>query len=139
MFFSSLFFSQKNDLDHNNWSLQNKRDTLKIPLLLFKVTYSKYSLDWPTMDFGCSKIPRSSPSVSTFFPISEFSYIIIRFLNHIFLSLTFLISLSDFTIELLSKSLIIIHKLAVVAKKTKYSTLFSFLMAEDQLISKANF
>ena len=46
-YFFHLFFSQKNDLDHNNWSLQNKRDTLKIPLLLFKVTYSKYSLDWP--------------------------------------------------------------------------------------------
>ena len=30
------------------------------------------------------------------FPISEFSYFIIGFLNHIFLSLTFLISLSDF-------------------------------------------
>ena len=41
----------------------------------------------------------SSPSVSTFFPISEFSYFRIRF----FLSLTFPISLSDFTIELLSK------------------------------------
>ena len=36
-----------------------------------------------------------------------FSYFIIRFLNHIFfLSLTLLISLSDFTIELLSKTLI---------------------------------
>ena len=31
----------------------------------------------------------SSPSVSTFFPISEFSNLVIRFLNHIFLSLTF--------------------------------------------------
>ena len=41
-------------------------------------------------------IPWSSPSVSTFFPISEFSYFIIRFLNQIFLSLTFPISLSDF-------------------------------------------
>ena len=41
----------------------------------------------------------SSPSVSTFF-------FVIRFLNHIFLSLTFPISLSDFTIELLSKNLI---------------------------------
>ena len=47
----------------------------------------------------------SSPSVSTFFPISKFSYFVIRFLNHIFLSLTFPISLSDFT-ELLSKNLI---------------------------------
>ena len=40
------------------------------------------------------------------FPISEFSYFIIGFLNHIFLSLTFLISLSDFTIYLYSKNLI---------------------------------
>ena len=47
-----------------------------------------------------------SPSVSIFFPISEFSYFVIRFLNHIFLSLTFPISLSDFTIELLSKNVI---------------------------------
>ena len=31
-----------------------------------------------------------------FFPISEFSYYVLRFLNHIFLSLTFPISLSDF-------------------------------------------
>ena len=35
----------------------------------------------------------SSPSVSTFFPISEFSYFIIRFLNHIFLSLKILYSI----------------------------------------------
>ena len=46
----------------------------------------------------------SSPSVSTFFPISEFSYFIIRFLYQIFLSLTFPIWLLDFTIELLSKN-----------------------------------
>ena len=35
----------------------------------------------------------SSPSVSTFFPTSEFSYFIIRFLNHIFLSLKILYSI----------------------------------------------
>ena len=50
---------------------------------------------------------RSSPSVTTFFPISEFSYFLfLNFLNHTFLSLTFPISFSDFTIELLSKNLI---------------------------------
>ena len=48
----------------------------------------------------------SSPSVSTFFPISEFSYFLMRFFNHIFLPLIFPISLSDFTIWLLSKNLI---------------------------------
>ena len=43
----------------------------------------------------------SSLSVSTFLPISEFSYSVIRFLNQIFLSLTF--PICHFTIELLSK------------------------------------
>ena len=38
---------------------------------------------------------RSSPSVSTFFPISGFSYFIIRFLNHIF----FVINFSYFVIR----------------------------------------
>ena len=38
-------------------------------------------------------------SVSTFFPISEFSYFIIRFLNQIFLSFTLQILFSDFTIK----------------------------------------
>ena len=31
----------------------------------------------------------SSPSVSTFFPISEFSYFIIRFLDHVFFAINF--------------------------------------------------
>ena len=47
-----------------------------------------------------------SPPGTIHFLIGKFSYFVIRFLNHIFLSLTFPISLLDFTIELLSKNLI---------------------------------
>ena len=45
----------------------------------------------------------SSPSVSTFFPISEFPYFIIRFLNYIF----FVINFSYFVIRFLLNSSIV--------------------------------
>ena len=45
----------------------------------------------------------SSPSVSTNFPISEFSYFVIRFLNHIF----FVINFSYFVIRFLLNSSIV--------------------------------
>ena len=46
---------------------------------------------------------RSSPSVSIFFPISEFSYFVIRYLNHIF----FVINFSYFIIRFLLNSAIV--------------------------------
>ena len=72
-------------------------------VLRFSISSMIYIFDYPSPShqFPQSQIAGSrtyvghwsSPSVSTNFPISEF-------LNHIFLSLTFPISLSDFTIEL---------------------------------------
>ena len=60
--------------------------------------------------------PELKGYVSTFFPISEFSYFVLRFSNHIFLSLTFPISLSDFTIELLTTNLITKYKKLMTKK-----------------------
>ena len=57
----------------------------------FVVKTSKPTIQW------------SSPSVSTFFPISEFSYFVIRFFNHIF----FVIDFSYFVIRFLLNSSIV--------------------------------
>ena len=52
-------------------------------------SFMKLHLSFPSC---WTSLLRSSLSVSTFFPISEFSYFVIGFLNHFFLSLIFPIS-----------------------------------------------
>ena len=61
---------------------------------------------------------RSSPSVSSFFPISEFSYYVIRFLNQIF----FVINFSYFVIRVLLNSSIVKsdNEIGKVNDKKKY-------------------
>ena len=75
---------------YTTWSELNKQDRVRLGHSISKQENFPISLS----DFNTKLW--SSPSVSTDFPISEFSYFVIRSLNHIFLSLTFLISLSDF-------------------------------------------
>ena len=51
------------------------------PLIISKSDNDKTAIIYGIVSFGffCGRSDGSSPSVSTFFPISEFSYFVIRF------------------------------------------------------------
>ena len=70
--------------------------------------YQKYCINIQNVhdDDKCPVKHGPSPPGTFHILIGKFSYFVIRFLNQIFLSLTFPILLSDFTIELLGKNLI---------------------------------